>query len=931
MTLIDLDQDRDARQHLAARTPTQTSAGPVFVAEHAVAVRVRRADLPTPEERLELAKRRRSLTHQLQWDRRDLAELQNGKAKNGIVLTDAQRERELANAAARLARTTRDFDALDASLAADTLDLRDPARLTERCVVCEPVVDPDLHAALTLAGVSRRGARSFMVGVSTGDHASTLNKRLHRAVAVLPSDLIGTKHAVKEGLVHQGKILQGLNATLNELGAYDRPKITAIQGEGGLAAVPAAVTVEGSRQALWLRVTTRPRATGPLAPGGLLHRWDIGGALPSEPCYPDEAIEALAWARDELGWSVVDPDAIAVDLEALVRGGAGARGITGKPGLAVLVEGRPDGDPVKRTETTADHAQAVVAARRAAGDPVVIEGRVADAAAMAEALPDPDPALLGPQNEIVAAHLATEFGYLNCSDTGTGKSVVTLRAMRRKAQSLDGYRGLIVVKRPLVSKWVLEDLPDPGCGFPEAQVLALHEATARTAREILAADHAAGAQPLVVVASLEIARFRPEALCAITYDELIADEAAYLANPSTRVSRGMWKLRPRAQVAVALTATPVDKRTADLDPIVAWTRDDHDALKKRAAGREFRTADAPSMRKLHRAFGPAVQHLPYERMRRFMPDRLPPEHVMLDPTSAEAQLVHAAQFRVAELYRDLAAQVEHETNLRPDDPMLKEVARSMQSVRSLMMSALEDAIVASVDCEGLLESRSQSSALLASQGLIDQAVRKGPTQRQVIVDTVAECTQRDLPALVFAKRVRCLRPLVRDLNRSGAAHAGLLDGTLNDDERLELVDAFRAGRLNCLAIGAVGQEGLNLQAAAVAIHADLPWNPSALEQRVGRLVRIGSSHDAVRVLVPFMRTSAQEHVVSVLMPRAALAHAAKPGNAQIAAAQGAVTSQLASLAGELGAHEDASTVMKVCAQIYTAFADQLDAGVPAAA
>jgi superfamily II DNA or RNA helicase len=42
-------------------------------------------------------------------------------------------------------------------------------------------------------------------------------------------------------------------------------------------------------------------------------------------------------------------------------------------------------------------------------------------------------------------------------------------------------------------------------------------------------------------------------------------------------------------------------------------------------------------------------------------------------------------------------------------------------------------------------------------------------------------------------------------------------------------------------------EGLNLQEASVVVHLDYPWNPARLEQRVGRVRRLGSRHDVVTV------------------------------------------------------------------------------------
>jgi superfamily II DNA or RNA helicase len=47
-------------------------------------------------------------------------------------------------------------------------------------------------------------------------------------------------------------------------------------------------------------------------------------------------------------------------------------------------------------------------------------------------------------------------------------------------------------------------------------------------------------------------------------------------------------------------------------------------------------------------------------------------------------------------------------------------------------------------------------------------------------------------------------------------------------------------------------EGVNLQDAAVVVHLDVPWTPARMEQRVGRVARLGSAHErtTVHVLAP---------------------------------------------------------------------------------
>ncbi len=60
-----------------------------------------------------------------------------------------------------------------------------------------------------------------------------------------------------------------------------------------------------------------------------------------------------------------------------------------------------------------------------------------------------------------------------------------------------------------------------------------------------------------------------------------------------------------------------------------------------------------------------------------------------------------------------------------------------------------------------------------------------------------------------------------------------------------VLELLRNGALDIVVATDVGCEGLNLQDATWVVHADLPWNPSKLEQRVGRVSRIGQSSERV--------------------------------------------------------------------------------------
>ncbi len=60
-----------------------------------------------------------------------------------------------------------------------------------------------------------------------------------------------------------------------------------------------------------------------------------------------------------------------------------------------------------------------------------------------------------------------------------------------------------------------------------------------------------------------------------------------------------------------------------------------------------------------------------------------------------------------------------------------------------------------------------------------------------------------------------------------------------------------------------GSEGLNLQFCHNMIHYDLPWNPMKLEQRIGRIHRLGQKED-VQLFYLILKNTIEEHILKIL-------------------------------------------------------------------
>ena len=82
-----------------------------------------------------------------------------------------------------------------------------------------------------------------------------------------------------------------------------------------------------------------------------------------------------------------------------------------------------------------------------------------------------------------------------------------------------------------------------------------------------------------------------------------------------------------------------------------------------------------------------------------------------------------------------------------------------------------------------------------------------------------------------------------------------IHGGMNPRERKQAQEDFRTSRQICVATEAAG-EGINLQFCHLMTNYDLPWNPTRLEQRLGRIHRIGQMRDVYAF--NFVATSSED-------------------------------------------------------------------------
>ena len=105
-------------------------------------------------------------------------------------------------------------------------------------------------------------------------------------------------------------------------------------------------------------------------------------------------------------------------------------------------------------------------------------------------------------------------------------------------------------------------------------------------------------------------------------------------------------------------------------------------------------------------------------------------------------------------------------------------------------------------------------------------------------------------------------------NRSGVWR----NGRFQRCDRNDLKARVRSGELKLLLGTDAASEGLNLQRLGTLINIDLPWNPTRLEQRKGRIQRIGQARSEIWIANLRYRGSVEDRVHQVLADRLEAIH-----------------------------------------------------------
>jgi SNF2 family DNA or RNA helicase len=342
----------------------------------------------------------------------------------------------------------------------------------------------------------------------------------------------------------------------------------------------------------------------------------------------------------------------------------------------------------------------------------------------------------------------------------------------------------------------------------------------------------------LVIASIDGAKRpgRREALRRRTWDLVIVDEAHRLKNRHTQNHELVRELAPRR--LLLLTATPIENDLDELYSLVSLVRPglfgsyldfyrqfvlDRRRPKNRARLREV------------------LGRVMVRRTREEAGLRLPPRHVELLPlelSPPERRLYD----RLTELLRQ-----EYHRRRRARETILPLV---------LLQRELTSSTYALADTLGRMgtvwfgEHLGEVRSLLAA--VADNA--KGEAVRSFLA-------RIDEPAVVFTE-YRATQDYLMGKLASVGRPVQAYHGGLPPQERARRLRRFeREGGV--LVATEAGSQGLNLQFCRLVVNYDLPWNPMRVEQRIGRVHRLGQTRP-VEILNLYAEDTVEAHILRLL-------------------------------------------------------------------
>ncbi|OGA52396.1 MAG: helicase SNF2 [Betaproteobacteria bacterium RIFCSPLOWO2_12_FULL_62_58] len=405
-------------------------------------------------------------------------------------------------------------------------------------------------------------------------------------------------------------------------------------------------------------------------------------------------------------------------------------------------------------------------------------------------------------------------------EMGLGKTVQAIAAAEILGRHFGAEGTLVICPASLKHQWELELVR-----FTGRQGLVISGGRALRQRQY------AEACPWKIAAYDTVARDL-DLICGWSPDLVILDEAQRIKNWNTIAARAVKRID--SPYAMVLTGTPLENRLEELFSIVQF-------VDRHRLGPTWRLLDQHQVRDDHgRVIG-------YQR---------------LDEISRTL-----APVMIRRRKREVLTELPERSDQNFFVPMTAEQARyhdeNAETVARIAAKWRRQRWLSEADQRRLTCALQNMRMSCNSTWLLDRETDHGfkADELAALLEDLFETP--DAKAVVFSQWIGTHEMIVRRLAARGWGYV-LFHGGVPSDKRGALVKCFREDpECRVFLSTDAGGVGLNLQHAATVVNMDLPWNPAVLEQRVGRVHRMGQRRN-VQVVNFIAQGTIEESMLSLL-------------------------------------------------------------------
>jgi superfamily II DNA or RNA helicase len=309
-------------------------------------------------------------------------------------------------------------------------------------------------------------------------------------------------------------------------------------------------------------------------------------------------------------------------------------------------------------------------------------------------------------------------------------------------------------------------------------------------------------------------------------DLIILDEAQRIKNWKTRLAQSVKKLE--SPYAIVLTGTPLENRLEELHSIVEFVDRFH-------LGPRFRFLDQ------HQVTDDAGMVVGYKELGK------------IGRTLSSILLRRSKR----EVLKELPERLEKNFFVEMTREQMKHHEENKEIVTRIVARWRRFKFLSETDQRILTMALQNMRMSCNSTYLLDKHTDHGNKCDELVALLHDMFEDPEAKAVVFSQWLGTHELIARRLEEAGWGYA-FLHGGVPSSKRKDLVTRFRDDpRCRLFLSTEAGGVGMNLQCASAVINMDLPWNPAVLEQRIGRVHRLGQRRP-VRV-VNFIASGAIEH------------------------------------------------------------------------